>query len=44
MNKKSNNNLYGRVLKNKTLLNIFSLNNVSIAHNSLINDYKTILI
>lgn len=44
MNKKSNNNLYGRVLKNKTLLNIFSLNNVSITHNSRINDCKAMLV
>ena len=44
MNKKSNNNLYGRVLKNKTLLKIFSLNNVRISHNSLINDCKSIII
>ena len=44
MNKKSNNNLYGRVLKNKTLLKIFSLNNVRISHNSLFNDCKSILI
>ena len=34
MNKITNNNLYGRVLKNKTLLNIFSLNNVRTTHNS----------
>ncbi len=44
MNKKSNNNLNGRVLKNKTLLNIFSLNNVSKTHNSLLNDCKAMLI
>ena len=44
MNKITNNNLYGRVLKNKTLLNIFSLNNVRTTHNSRINDCKSILI
>lgn len=43
MNKIIKDNLYGRVLLIKTLLQIFSLNNVRKTHNSRITDYKLIL-